>query len=57
VVLEKIKDPLLERLNLGAFFRYLPPNFQDEALRQALGTEQMADYIERFNPLLVEECP
>jgi len=57
VVLEKIKGPLLEQLNLGAFFRYLPPSFQDEALRQALVTEQMVDYIGRFNPLKVEECP
>lgn len=57
MVLEKIRGPLQEQLNLGSFFRYLPPNFQNEALREVLRTEQMVDYIGRFNPLLVKECP
>ncbi len=56
-VLEGMRGILLDQLNLGLFFRYLPPHFQDKALREALGIEQMVDYLEGFNPLLIEECP
>jgi len=55
--LEGIKGPLSHQANLGSFFHLLPPHFQDEALRQALGTELLVSCLGRFNPLLIEECP